>query len=342
MKAIHLYQQIISLENLFQAWYGFKKGKIGKIDVGIFEKDLEDNLFGLHQRLKEKTYRHSSYTAFNIYDPKFRHIHKAQVLDRVVHHAIVSVIEPIFDKAFIFDSYSCRKNKGMHSAVKRLSVFVRKVSKNYTGKCFVLKLDIKKFFANVDHGILLTLLNKKIGDEGLIWLLQEVISSFHSEYGRGKGIPIGNLTSQIFANIYLNELDKFIKQALRMKYYIRYADDFVIVSNNYAYLKDSILHIGEFLRINLMLSIHQDKIIIRKLRQGIDFLGYIVLSYYILPRTKTKRRIFKKVIEKLLALKNRKISKESLKRTLASYYGFLKHADTFGVKKEIHSMVVEQ
>lgn len=325
MRAAHLYTQIISIENLLQAWDEFKKGKRSKLDVQIFERDLEDNLFLLHEQLKNKTYKHSQYTAFNIYDPKFRHIHKAIVEDRVIHHAIVSKLEPIFDKTFIYDSYSCRKYKGMHKGVKRLISFARKVSKNYRGQCFVLKLDIKKFFASIDHEILLNLLQKRINDGDTIWLLSGIINSFHSEFSRGKGIPIGNLTSQIFANIYLHELDKFIKQDLKIKYYIRYADDFVIVSSDEKYLKSLIYKIDNFLHDNLKLVLHEDKVIIGKLRRGIDFLGYIVLPHYILPRTKTKRRMFKKLQEK--------INSENFNQSLQSYLGYLKHASSFNLRQ---------
>lgn len=327
MKATHLYPQITSIENLFQAWEGFRVGKRGKKDVSYFERDLEDHLFELYHQLKTKTYKHSFYTAFNIYDPKFRHIHKATVADRVIHHAIVSVIEPIFEKTFINDSYSCRKNKGMHKAVKRLNSLIRRVSKNYNNDCFVLKLDIKKFFASVDQQILLKLLKRKIQDWDTIWLLGNIIDSFHSKGDRGKGIPIGNLTSQLFANIYLDMLDKFVKQDLRMRYYIRYADDFVIVSGNKVYLESLITKIDCFLKSELKLSIHKNKIIIRKYNQGIDFLGYIVLPHYILPRTKTKRRIFKK-------LKEKRYSK-NFNQSLQSYLGHLSHADSFKLTQGI-------
>ncbi len=282
----------ISLEDLFNAWNEFKIGKRGKKDVQIFERNLEENLFDLHQKLQNKTYKHSEYKAFNIYDPKFRHIHKATVVDRIIHHALITIIEPLFDKTFIFDSYSCRKNKGTHKAVKRLSVFIRKVSKNYTRDCFCLKLDIKQFFASVDHTILIDCLKEKVTDHEIFSLLESTIKSFSKD----KGIPIGNLTSQIFANVYLNKLDQFIKHNLKIKYYLRYCDDFVIVSDNKDYLEDLITQIEGYLKINLKLYLHENKKIIRKYIQGVDFLGYVVLPHIILPRTKTKRRIFKKLI----------------------------------------------
>lgn len=323
MKVGHLYFQITSIENLFQAWNEFKKGKRSKIDVQVFERSLEDNLFLLYEQLKTKTYRHHPYQAFNIYDPKFRHIHKATVRDRIVHHAIVSVIEPIFDKTFIYDSYSCRKNKGTHKAVKRLFSFVRKISKNYTGNCFALKLDIKKFFASVDHEILLNLVKRKIADEDLLWLIKNILSSFSN----GTGIPIGNLTSQIFANVYLNELDQYIKHQLRIKYYLRYADDLIVLSTCSNDLNQWIKPIELFLQKKLKLELHSGKIILRKLSWGIDFLGYIVLPHYVLPRTKTVKRMFKKLEEKR--------SLDNFNQTVTSYLGYLSHARTYELQREI-------
>lgn len=169
----------------FLSWEEFKIGKTKKPDVLEFGRHLEDNLFALHRELKNKTYKHSDYTSFYITDPKVRHIHKAKVKDRIVHHAIHRILYPIFDPTFICDSYSCRIGKGTHRAVRRLEVFVRKVSKNYTGKCFVLKCDIKKFFASVDHDVLIGLLEKKIKDEDLMRLIREIIGSFDSG-GHGK------------------------------------------------------------------------------------------------------------------------------------------------------------
>lgn len=222
----HNYQDLILVENLFQAWSEFKKGKRKRKDVQIFERNLEDNLFDLHYQLKSKTYQHGNYQSFYVQDPKQRHIHKAQVPDRIIHHLLYKYLYELFDKTFIFDSYSCRENKGTHKGVKRLEKFARIVSKNYTRDCWALKLDIKKFFASVDHNILMNLLKRKINDPDILWLLKEVIDSFP------KGIPLGNLTSQVFANIYMNELDQFIKHKLKIKYHLRYADDFLVLFND--------------------------------------------------------------------------------------------------------------
>lgn len=166
------------------SWKGFRKGKRKKVDVQEFERNLEDNLFSLHSELKNKTYRHSDYTSFYITDPKSRHIHKACVRDRIVHHAIYRILYPIFDPIFVDDSYSCRTGKGTHKAVSRLEFFSRKVSKNYTQPCWALKCDIRKFFDSVDHEILFQLIKRKISDRETLDLIWEIISSFSSERER--------------------------------------------------------------------------------------------------------------------------------------------------------------
>ena len=176
----NLFEQIISLENLFASWKEFRKGKRKKFDIQIFERNLEDELFKLCTDLKSKTYHHSNYTSFHITDPKLRHIHKAIVRDRIVHHAVYRILYPIFDQAFIYDSYSCRFNKGTHKAIQRLVQFSRKISKNYTRPCWALKLDIKKFFDSVDQEILLKLIKRKISDPNTLGLIENIIQSYDS------------------------------------------------------------------------------------------------------------------------------------------------------------------
>lgn len=321
------YRDLISIEGLFQAWNEFKKGKRKKKDVQTFERRLEDNLFDLHLSLKDKTYRHGGYQEFYVRDPKRRHIHKACVRDRIVHHLLYKFLYDLWDKSFIYDSYSCRLGKGTHKAVTRLVKFVCRVSKNYTGGCWALKGDIKKFFTVVDHEILLSLLFKKIIDKNILQLLQKVIDSFNSEMGEGKGIPLGNLTSQVFANIYLNKLDQFIKHGMKIKCYLRYADDFVILDKERKRLEALVPKISEFLKTELKLSLHPDKIIFRKHTWGIDFLGYIVLPYCVLPRTKTKRRVFKKLKEK--------INSPNFNESLQSYLGYLSHSNSYLLARRI-------
>jgi len=322
---------LISIANLFQAWSEFKKGKRKRADVQLFERHLEDNLFDLHRNLKNKTYRHGKYQSFYVNDPKRRHIHKARVADRVIHHLFYQFLYQLFDKTFIHDSYSCRLEKGTHRGVDRLEKFTRVVSKNYTRTCWALKCDVKKFFASVDHGILFQLLKKQIKEKDILWLLFQVIKSFHSEFGEGKGIPLGNLTSQVFANIYLNTLDQFVKQKLKVKYYVRYADDFLLLSDSKEHLHNLISPIKAFLQNELKLEFHPNKIIFRKLDWGIDFLGYIVLPHYRLPRTKTKRRILEKIKEK--------IDLPIFEKSLQSYLGYLSHANTFKLSQRLKNQV---
>lgn len=321
------YQELISIHNLFQAWGEFKKGKRSRIDVQNFERNLEDNLFMLHLSLNGLTYRHGTYNSFYVQDPKLRHIHKAAVNDRVIHHLLYKYLYNLFDKTFIYDSYSCRLGKGTHKGVVRLEKFTRKVSKNYTSECWALKCDIKKFFASVDQKILMRVLTNQVKDPKIIWLLKQVVDSFQSENEDNKGIPLGNLTSQVFANIYMNKLDQFIKHKLNARYYLRYADDFLILSSCRMLLQSYINPIQEFLRTDLKLELHPKKIIIRHLKWGIDFLGYIVLPHYRLPRTKTGRRI-------VLQLQ-KKINQQRFNQSLQSYLGYLSHAHTYKFRQRL-------
>ncbi|MEK7154993.1 MAG: reverse transcriptase/maturase family protein [Patescibacteria group bacterium] len=311
------YSDLICPENLFQAWNEFKKGKTKRSDVQLFDMHLEDNLFNLHLSLQNKTYAHGPYASFYVTDPKLRHIHKASVADRIVHHMLYKYLYALFDKNFIFDSYSCRVEKGTHRGVRRLSAIARKVSRNYTGQCWALKCDIKKFFASIDHQILFDLLVRKISDENIMWLISQVIDSFPM------GLPLGNVTSQVMANIFLNELDKFIKHNLKIKYYLRYADDFIILDNRKDKLELLIEPVSAFLNQNLKLELHPKKVFFRKLEWGIDFLGYIILPHYLLPRTKTKRRIFRKLEQK----------------SLQSYLGYLSHANSYKLQQELKNKV---
>lgn len=328
---------MISLENLFLAWQEFRRGKRSRLDVQWFEFNLENNLFQLHQELKAKIYHHSNYTPFCIQDPKLRRIHKASVYDRVLHQAIFRILYPIFDKRFIFDSYSCRLNKGVHRNVNRLEKFARRLSKNNRKNIFALKCDIKKFFDSVDQNILLELIKKKIQDNNIIWLIEKIIKSFEKE--KGKGLPLGNVTSQLFANIYLNEFDQFVKHKLKIKHYLRYCDDFVILAKDKKYLIDLVYLIDNFLKEELKLSLHSGKIIIRKYHQGIDFLGYVVLPHYRVLRIKTKKRIFKKIKKRHQNLQAGLISEESFNQSLQSYLGILKHCQGYKIQKRIKEIL---
>lgn len=309
----HNFEDIICLENLLEAWKEFVRGKRGKKDVQHFSMCLMDNIFSLHSELLNNTYCHGGYQAFKINDPKPRDIHKATVRDRLLHHAIYRILYPFFEKTFIADSYSCQLNKGTHRAINRFRTFAYKVSKNNTKTCWVLKCDIRKFFANIDHKILLDILAQYIPDKNILWLLENVISGFETR--PGVGLPLGNLTSQLFVNIYLNKFDQFAKHKLKAKYYLRYCDDFVIFSEDKKYLENQIPIIRQFLQRELKLELHPDKVFIKTLAGGVDFLGWVNFSDYRVLRTTTKRRMMKKIKE------------SSASETLNSYLGMLKHGN---------------
>lgn len=339
----HKFEDIISLENLLEAWKEFLNGKWNKKDVQEFSLRLMDNIFLLHNDLFNHTYKHGGYQAFKINDPKPRDIHKATVRDRLLHHAIYRILYPFFDKTFIADSYSCRNNKGTHKAINKFRDYFYKVSQNNTKTCWVLKCDIRKFFANINHDILINILKEYISDENIIKLLENVISSFASPHPlliteRGiasVGLPLGNLTSQLFVNIYMNKFDQFIKHKLKTKFYIRYADDFVIFSENKAYLKNIIEPIKKFLHNELKLKLHPDKIFIKTVSSGVDFLGMINFPDYRILRTKTKRRMLRRISMKFKLFREGLFSEESLEQSLQSYFGILKHSNGYKIRNNI-------
>jgi retron-type reverse transcriptase len=274
-----------------------------------------DNIVRLHEDLTTRTYRHGGYRAFCIADPKPRQIHKASVRDRLVHHAVHRLLYPFLDKIFVVDSFSCRLDKGTHAALNRFRDFARKASRNHTRTVWVLKCDVRKFFASVDQTILLDLLFSRIYDDDIRRLLTEVIGSFHS--GRpGVGIPLGNLTSQLFANVYLNELDQFAKRYLKSGHYIRYADDFVFLSPYKNEMLAILPIVSDFLRDDLRLIMHPDKIVLKTFASGVDFLGWVHFPDQRVLRNATARRMMRRVVE------------HPSKATIASYVGLLGHGDT--------------
>lgn len=327
------YKKLTQPKNVFSSFYGFLAGKKNKRDVVEFSVHLEDNLFALSQNLESLTYQPGGYKFFYVRDPKLRQIHKASVTDRIVHHLVSRELEDIFEPTFIENSYSSRKYKGIHKGMKTLRKMALGLSNNGNKACWALKCDIKKFFACVNHKILMKILSRKIEDKNLLLLIEKIIDSFPF------GIPIGNLTSQIFSNIYLNELDLFVIQKLKIKNYVRYADDFVILSESRSYLESLLPKIADFLKLKLDLVLHPHKIVFRKFRSGIDFLGYIVFPTYILPRTKTKRRLIRKIREKIKKYKEGKITKDKLNQTIQSYLGYLKHANSYGFRQELEAMI---
>ena len=290
----HTYEDIISVENLLGAWKEFLRSKRKKDDVQEFQHSLMDNILELHRDLKGKTYRHGGYHAFKISDPKPRDIHKALVRDRLLHHALYRKLYPFFGHTFISDSYSCRKGEGTHKAMNQFRAYAYRESKNHTRTVWVLKCDIKKFFASIDQKILMAIVLDYIPDIDIRWLIGEIVGSFHST-APGKGLPLGNLTSQLLVNIYMNEFDQFVKHKLKAKYYVRYADDFVCLSTNLSWLEGLVPCIAQFLNERLALSLHPDKVFVKTLASGIDFLGWVhFLDHHVL-RTATKQRMLRRL-----------------------------------------------
>lgn len=298
-------------------------GKRRRKDVAEFAAHLLDNMLSLHQDLANKTYRHGPYTAFKINDPKPRDIHKANVCDRLLHHAIYQILYPYFDQRFSYDSHSCRVSKGTHGAMRRFAGFARKVSKNNTRTVWILKCDIRKFFANIDHAVLKEILSKHISDTDIMWLLAQVIGSFQTKGKPGVGLPLGNLTSQLLVNVYMDELDQFAKRKLKLGFYVRYADDFIILHKSWDYLVGLIPNISAFLQTKLKLTLHPDKLFIKTLASGVDFLGWVHFPNHRVPRTSTKRRML------------RKLKNNPAKESVTSYMGLLKHGNTYKLRKDI-------
>lgn len=281
------------------------------------------NIISLHEDLSEKTYKHSSYEAFNICDPKPRSIHKASVRDRLLHHAIYRKLYPFFDKVFVPDSYSCRLGKGSHRALNRFKDFGHIVSKNRICTAWVLKCDVRKFFASIDHGVLLKILDKNIPDKDVLALLENIVWSFHSTR-EGVGLPLGNLTSQLLVNIYMNEFDQFVKHKLKVKYYIRYADDFVIMSSDKSSLDSLLPEMARFLSDRLRLSLHPDKVFIKTLSSGVDFLGWVHFSDHRVLRTATRKRMMRGII-----------LNEGKRESVESYLGLISHGNSWKLKNKV-------
>ena len=320
---IHNYENVIGMPNLLLAWEEFLIGKKSRKDVQEFQFNLMDNMLSLHEDLASGTYKHGGYQEFKINDPKPRTIHKASVRDRLLHHAVYRVLYYYFNQRFIFDSYSCRISRGPHEAILRFSQFARRVSKNHTRTCWILKCDIRKFFHSIDQHLLLRILEKHIEDKKILHLLGEIIGSFDGGSPAKAGLPLGNLTSQLFCNIYMNEFDQFVKHTLRIKHYVRYADDFVILSEDKPYLQQLLTKINEFLTEKLKLQLHPEKVFIQTFSSGVDCLGWVHFNEHKVLRTKTKQRMFKK------------LQYNNSLPVLSSYLGLLKHGNAVKIKHQL-------
>ncbi len=311
---LHTFEEIISVENLLEAWSELVKGKRRRIDVQEFEFRLMENIFALHRRLMSGMYQHGTYKAFSVSDPKRRRIHKANMTDRLLHRAIYRKLYPFFDQTFISDSFSCRIGKGTHKALDRFRRFAWQGSHNHRQTIWVLKCDIRKFFASIDHDVLMRVIDEQPTDKRVVRLLRTIVESFHTL--PRKGLPLGNLTSQLFANVYMNIFDQYVKCRLQVKHYLRYADDFVLLFHDRNYLLAALDLARDFLSHELQLDLHPEKIEISTFASGIDFLGWTHFSDHRILRTVTKRRIFAAIVGGASMV------------TIESYKGTLSHGNT--------------
>lgn len=309
----NLYQQICSPENLELADQRARKGKLQQYGVKQFDKNRVQNLQQLQQMLSAKTYKTSQYTTFVIYEPKEREVYRLPYFpDRITHHAVMNILEPVFVSMFTADTYSCIKGKGIHAAVEA----VKNALKDVAGTTYCLKLDIRKFYPSVDHDILKQILRRKFKDQDLLWLLAEIIDS-------ADGLPIGNYLSQYFANLYLTGFDHWIKEVKRVKYYFRYADDLVILAADKPSLHALLADIRHYLQINLKLEIKPNYQVFPVDARSIDFVGYRFYHTHTLLRKSIKQNFA------------RMLARRKNDASIASYTGWAKHCNSKNLLKKL-------
>lgn len=326
-----IYEQIISLKNLHTAYKNTRKGKTKKFYVKEFEENLFYNLYILYIQLIGQTYKPFPLKTFILRDPKTRKISKSAFRDRIVHHAVIKIIEPLFEKYFIYDSCANRISKGNIFALKRFDLFKRRITNNLQTKAFCLKADIKHYFQEVDREILLSIIKRKVNCNKTINLIRLILNNFDGE----KGMPLGNLTSQFFANVYLHELDYFIKHKLKAKYYIRYVDDFVTLHSSEKQLECWKKQIDKFLKENLKLELHPEKSKIINLSNGIDFVGFRIFYNYKLLR----KRNFRKILHKLKEFKNNEITFDKFKESFNGWYAYAKWANNYNLTQRLEYLI---
>jgi len=343
----NLWNEIIAFDNLLSAAQQAQRGKRFRENVLEFNYNLEQELFQLQEELQLKTYCPGNYTTFQIYEPKPRMISAAPYRDRVVHHALCNVIAPIFERTFISDSYANRVGFGSHRALRHFTKFCR-------SSRYVLQADIRKYFPSIDHEILKSLVQRKIKCLDTLWLINIIIdSSNHQEpvlnyfigddlltpLERRHGLPIGNLTSQFFANIYLNSFDHFVKEQIKASRYIRYVDDFALFSDDQVFLETSRVEIEEYLT-SLRLKIHPIKSQLFETKHGANFVGFRILPNQIRIRSDNLRLARKRSRQMLRDYHQGKIEFQKLTQSIQSWVAHLKHGDTWQLRQQIFSSLL--
>lgn len=348
----NIFPLIYDFENLFSAYKKAISCKRYRPDVMEYTDRLEENLIELQNEFIWKTYSVGRYNIFYVYEPKKRMIMSLQFKDRVAQHAIYSILNPYFEKQFISDSYACRVGKGTHRAVRQLQRWLRKTDRSLK-RFYYLKLDISKYFYRVDHEVLMGILQRKIADKDLLHVLSVIINCEDTHFGLPLGadvgnvaydellgevgLPIGNLTSQMFANLYLNELDQHCKHHLHLVYYIRYMDDIIILHHDKKYLEKIKQDIAKFLADNLHLQLN-NKTCIRPTSMGIEFVGFRVWSTHIKLRKKTAEKMKKRLKYMFAAYRTGEVDRETLDRSIASYRGILQHFNSYGLRQSLNEL----
>ena len=326
----NIYDNCLSFEELLKAHKMARRGKREKIEVIIFELNLESELLELVEQLKHGKYKTGKYRAFKIYEPKERVIQALPYRDRVVHQWYVeNFMKPYFVPQFVETSYAGIAGRGMHKAAKDVKSAMIKLSKKLKNY-YILKMDVTKYFANIDKSILWEILKRKIKDKKVLWLTREILLSTKGM----KGLPLGNYTSQMFANIYLNEIDQYAKHILKCKYYYRYMDDIVILCNNKEEAKERLQQLTIFLENKLKLTFNS-KTRIFKNTQGVNFCGYKINSNVIKIRNSSKYRMKRKLKGYTKLLKSGKITLPEIQRSIAGWLGYVKHTDSDGLLRSM-------
>lgn len=332
------YEKICDFKNLYRAHTVARRGKRHTHEVIEFEMNLADNLTGISDSLKNGTYTMSGYYSFMVHDPKDRIIHALHYCDRVVQHCICDeVLAPTLDKKLIYDNAACRIGKGTHFALDRLSGFLHDYYKSHGAEGYFLKCDVRKFFDNIDHAVLKEKLKRVFTDERLRLLLFQIIDSF--ENTPGKGLPLGNQTSQWFAIYYLDGFDRLVKENLHIKYYSRYMDDCVLIYHDRDYLKDCLLKMQSYIENDLHLSLN-NKTEIFPLKNGVDYLGW---HFYMTENGKVIRKVkqqtkykYKRKLKYLQsAYANGNVDLQEINQVLASYRAHLAHGNTYNLQAKI-------
>lgn len=329
----NLYPLIYDFENLYRAYLKARRNKRYQQEVLAFTANLEENLLQIQNELIWKTYRTGPYRFFYVHDPKTRLVAALPFKDRVVQHALCNIIEPIFESRFIYDSYACRVGKGTHAGADRVTQFLRIAQRKWE-RVYCLKGDIVQYFPSINHAILKAIIRKRIACPDTLWLIDEIIDSGGDGSDCPRGLPIGNLTSQLWANVYLDQLDHFVKEVLREKYYVRYMDDFVILSGDKKHLWDIKHQIEDFLADKLDLRLN-GKTGIWLISQGIDFLGYRIWPTHRLVRKSSIKRMKRKLKVFQRKYREGRIDLDKINATIQSWIGHVSYANSYNLRRKL-------